>query len=112
MAKTTRGFTEGHRYRYDLGKCSYAEGWAQFDTAQDASYYGRWVNPTRMTLFCYVEGDTTMVECESEAEFAKAVREASDWHARNDGVPGRIDAGFTPGMRERFERLGLGDLLH
>ena len=27
---------------YEFGLCSYEKGWAQVDTAQDASYFGTW----------------------------------------------------------------------
>ena len=37
--KITREFCPGDRYLYDFGLCSYKKGWAQVDTAQDASYF-------------------------------------------------------------------------
>lgn len=40
--KTIRTFAPGERYDFDFGECSYANGWAQIDTRQDASYYGTW----------------------------------------------------------------------
>lgn len=42
-----REFCPTDRYVYDFGKCSYAKGWAQVDTRQDASYYGTWDEPDR-----------------------------------------------------------------
>ena len=44
--KITREFCPGDRYVYDFGLCTYEKGWAQVDTAQDASYFGTWANPT------------------------------------------------------------------
>ncbi len=38
--KITREFAPADRYTYDFGLCSYENGWAQVDTAQDASYFG------------------------------------------------------------------------
>ena len=58
--KITREFCPGDRYVYDFGLCSYENGWAQVDTAQDASYFGTWANPTRLMIFSYCEGDTTL----------------------------------------------------
>ena len=49
--KITREFGPGDRYVYDFGLCSYENGWAQVDTAQDASYFGTWANPTRLMIF-------------------------------------------------------------
>ena len=37
--KITREFAPADRYVYDFGLCSYEKGWAQVDTAQDASYF-------------------------------------------------------------------------
>lgn len=34
--KMVRGFKPSDRYAYDYGVCSYANGWAQLDTRQDA----------------------------------------------------------------------------
>ena len=68
--KITREFAPADRYLYDFGLCSYANGWAQVDTAQDASYFGTWANPTRLLIFNYCEGDTTLHEAETPEEFA------------------------------------------
>ena len=48
--KITRDFCPGNRYAYDFGLCSYEKGWAQVDAAQDASFFGTWANPARLTL--------------------------------------------------------------
>ena len=37
--KITREFCPADRYTYDFGLRSYEKGWAQVDTAQDASYF-------------------------------------------------------------------------
>ena len=39
--KTTTDFRPlSDRYEFDCGPCSYANGFAQVDTQQDAPYYG------------------------------------------------------------------------
>ena len=35
---------EGDRYQFDFNLCSGARGWTQFDTDQDAWYFGIWVH--------------------------------------------------------------------
>ncbi len=103
----------GDRYRYDWGRCSYANGWAQIDTRQDASYYGTWTNPERREIFNYCEGDLCLTRCDTDEEYIAAVRETADWNRERDYWLG-IDPG-NPGNtcdRAAFERLGLGDLLH
>jgi len=110
--KVTSEFCPGVRYAYDFGLCSYADGWAQVDTAQDASYFGTWANPTRLMIFSYCEGDTTLKEAVSSEEFSAGLREFDAWNRANGYGPARIDPGFDPVMRAAFEGLGLADLLH
>ena len=110
--KRTTEFAPGDRYIYDFKLCTSKSGWAQLDTRQDAPYYGNWVNPTKRCTFSYCEGDTTLVECESDEEFAAHVREMVDWHTKNDRQPARIDGMCNPDIIAAFERLGLSDILH
>jgi hypothetical protein len=55
--KIIRSFEPGDRYRYDFNLCSCARGWAQVDTAQDASWFGTWGSPTERTILNFAEGD-------------------------------------------------------
>ena len=110
--KITREFAPADRYLYDFGLCSYANDWAQVDTAQDASYFGTWANPTRLLIFTYCEGDTTLKEAESPEEFAAELRAIDEWNIRAGHGPARIDPGYDPAMKADFERLGLADMLH
>jgi len=110
--KITREFCPGDRYIYDFALCSYEKGWAQVDTAQDASYFGTWANPTRLMIFSYCEGDTTLKEAASPEEFAVELREIDTWNRANGYCPARIDPGFDPAMKAAFVVLGLIDLLH
>ena len=110
--KITREFCPGDRYVYDFGLCSYSNGWAQVDTAQDASYFGTWANPARLVILNYCEGDTTVKEAASPEEFAAELREIDVWNRANGYGPARIDPRFNPAMKAAFEWLGLVDLLH
>ena len=113
MPKRTTGFAMSDRYNFDLGMCSAKNGWAQYDSRQDASYFGNWVNPRERRWFSYCEGDTTLVECSDDEDFVKYVRETHAWYVERDGdfKPG-IDPGSNEGLKAEFIRLGLGDLLH
>jgi len=104
-------FCPADRYVYDFGACSYSKGWAQVDTTQDASYYGTWTNPERREIFTYCEGDTTLTRCDTDAEYAEAVRATAAWNKASGYWKG-IDPGLGEEMRERFVALGLADLLH
>ena len=85
--KITREFAPGDRYLYDFGLCSYENGWAQIDAAQDASYFGTWANPAELVIFSYCEGDTTLQEAETPEEFATALHAIDVWN---------INAGYAP----------------
>jgi len=104
-------FAPADRYTYDFGACTYARGWAQIDTRQDASYYGTWTNPTTREIFTYCEGDTTLVRCADDTEYVAEVRAVADWN-KGAGYWLGIDPGSGDDMRQRFVALGLGDLLH
>ena len=110
--KFTREFAPADRYLYDFGLCSYENGWAQCDTALDASYFRTWTNPARLMIFSYCEGDTTLKEAVSPEEFAAELREIDAWNQANGYGPARIDPGFDPAMKAAFELTGLGDMLH
>ncbi len=123
--KTTNSFDDDMdrcRYTYDNGECSISNGFAQVDTRQDASYYGTWANPRTFTIVCYCEGDVSRQVAENAEEFVAAMRELKRW-ACGDDTPGAtglgwaksrfgIDPGFDEPLKQAFEEIGLGDLLH
>lgn len=115
--KTVRNFEpDGVRYSFDCGSCSYANGWAQIDTSNDASYYGNWTNPSTLQIASYCEGDVTLETAETEEEYVAAIRAKVEWHKGNDSWLG-IDPGWPESdtcktLTERFTSLGLADLLH
>lgn len=100
--------THENRYAFDFGDCSTAKGYAQFDTRQDAHYYGNWVNPTTFRLVSYAEGDVTVTVCDDAAEFVAQVR---TWVADPAHDFRGIDPGLSDSLRAAFVALGLGDLL-
>jgi hypothetical protein len=110
--KITREFCPADRYVYDFGLCSYEKGWAQVDTAQDASYFGTWANPAGLMIFNYCEGDTILKEAASPEEFTAELREIDAWNRAQSYGPARIDLGYDPAMKAAFEVSGLTDMLH
>lgn len=54
------------RYTFD-GLCDRSTGWAQYDTEQDASYFGVWVHIEERRILTYAEGDITLVSCRDDA---------------------------------------------
>lgn len=54
------------RYVFDGGVCS---DWEQYDTDQDASYFGVWVRIATRETVTYAEGDITHVTAPTEEAF-------------------------------------------
>ena len=59
----------GDRYRFDFNVCTPEKGWMQFDTDQDAHYFGVWINQEKRMTVTYCEGDLIIVECPSAIHF-------------------------------------------
>ena len=111
--KTETGFNPmTDRYEFDFKLCTPSKGWAQVDTSQDAGYFGTWANPEKLEIVNYCEGDITLRTAESGAEFAQALRELKAWNEERGYGFGGIDCAMVESIKEDFEELGLGDLLH
>lgn len=52
---------DGDRYAFDAALLK--QGWTQYDTEQDAWYFGVWVHLEEMMIFTYCEGDLILVKC-------------------------------------------------
>jgi len=52
--------TPDSRYFFDGGECA---TWTQYDTSQDAWYFGVWVDVETRTILTYAEGDVSRVVC-------------------------------------------------
>jgi hypothetical protein len=63
------------RYRFDLNDCRYDKGWVQFDTTQDAWYFGVWVNKDKRQIITYAEGDVTKVTCPTDESYNKEIED-------------------------------------
>lgn len=58
------GGPERSRYRFDS-----KPGWVQYDTSQDAWYFGVWVNQSERKILTYAEGDVSVVTCPTVDQF-------------------------------------------
>jgi hypothetical protein len=67
----------GDRYAYDFGPC---RAWIQFDTRQDAIYFGVWVNPDNRQIFTYCEGDRILVTCPTPESFRTELIDAKEFY--------------------------------
>ncbi len=107
-----------YRYKYDCGECSYKNGWAQLDTAQDASYFGTWINPTTRKIKTYCEGDVTVITVDTDAELVAEVQHIHDWNEENgfrlhEKRVIAIDPGFAESpIRTAMIAAGLEKFFH
>ncbi len=76
----TDGFYPGDRYRYDFGPCSSEKGWTQYDTNQDAHYFGIWVHIEKRWIFSYVEGDTYLTKCPTRESFKAELKHMAEYY--------------------------------
>ena len=109
--KKTAEFYPSNRYQYDFGLCSHRNGFAQIDTAQDAEYYGNWINPTQRILFTYMEGECITMEFDTDDEMKSEILELSAWH-NDDGGKFKIDGMCNDEIINKFTDIGLSHLLH
>ncbi len=61
--RVIREFFPADRYLFDFKYCMSSDGWKQFDTDQDASYFGVWVHIENRWTVTYCEGDLIIVTC-------------------------------------------------
>lgn len=62
------------RYIVDFAPDFATEGWQQFDTNQDAWYFGVWVNPKKWMTLSYAEGDWSLVECPTVEQYLDEIK--------------------------------------
>ena len=79
--KTIEHFIDGNRYLFDFGPGFRAftgvekkDGWAQYDTTQDAWYFGVWVNISHRIILTYAEGDVIINRFEDDAELGDELK--------------------------------------
>lgn len=75
-----RFFCGRERYTYDFGPCGPNSGWRQFDTDQDASYFGIWVHEGKRQILTFAEGDETLVTAPTAEIFRAELAALADFH--------------------------------
>ncbi len=68
------------RYHFDFKECTLKNGWLQYDTDQDACYFGIWIHPGKMEIVTYAEGDITIVKCKDKESFKAEINEMNDFY--------------------------------
>jgi len=72
----TRALAED-RYYWDSGPCA---GWTRYDTDQDASYFGVWVDIEGRRILTYAEGDLSLVECPTEETYKAELASMAEFY--------------------------------
>ncbi len=68
------------RYAYDLKLCPASDGWKQYDTEQDAPYFGVWVHEQRREIVTFAEGDESRVTCPTAASFRAQLASMAEFY--------------------------------
>lgn len=71
---------DGDRYHFDFVLCTPAKGWQQYDTDQDAWYFGVWVNREERKTLCFAEGDITITTSPTEEIFEAELAAMAEFH--------------------------------
>ena len=61
------------RYKIDFAESFSVEEWEQYDTSQDAPYFGVWVNKVTMQILTYCEGDWELTDCPDAKHFNREI---------------------------------------
>lgn len=81
---------DSQRYLVDFAEDFTAEHWQQYDTDQDAWYFGVWVNPHSLRILTYCEGDWSLVSCLDNELYNAEIASMNEFYGE-----GRIAAVIT-----------------
>ena len=74
------GNHQGDRYFFDTRVCTVAEGWKQYDTVQDAWYFGTWVHVEARQILCFAEGDLSLTVCPTQESFKAELAKMAEFY--------------------------------
>jgi hypothetical protein len=94
------GFHHSERYHWDFDVCTKEKGWKQYDTKQDAWYFGIWVHPEKRLIFTYAEGDTTLVKCPTEESYHAELKNMAEFYG--PPPPAFVTYDLPSGKRTEF----------
>lgn len=77
--RTRRAFLfHADRYLFDFNLDT--DEWEQFDTENDASYFGIWLNKSKLRIVEYVEGDLFFTQCDDAAGYDAEIAALCAFH--------------------------------
>lgn len=94
-------FSADDRYLVDFAPDFAASGWMQFDTDQDAHYFGAWVNPRRRLTLSYAEGDWALMRCLNRSTYNAEVDRWCEFYGEGQVATVIDDDGVTIVRQDR-----------
>lgn len=94
------------RYIFDFKLCTTEEGWRQYDTSQDAHYFGVWVNPQERLILTYAEGGISLVNCGDAESFKAELAHMAEFYG--DPPPAFIAIGSDGAVAEFYDERPTG----
>jgi hypothetical protein len=89
------------RYKVEAKIAKRSDGWRQYDTDQDASYFGVWVNVEMMAVLCFAEGDLDLTLDATRKDFAESLKALGEFHG--EPPPAFIAISDTGEVTEYFD---------
>ena len=95
-----RSFHSTERYRFDFKLCTKEKGWKQYDTSQDAWYFGVWVHPKMRVILTYAEGDITVTKCPTEESYHDELKYMAEFYG--SPPPAFVAIDYPSGKRTEY----------
>lgn len=96
------------RYMVDFSEDFQLEGWEQYDTDQDAHYFGVWINKSCLCTLTYCEGDWTYVSCIGKEDFNREIRAMNDFYGEGRIAMTIDQDGTSTEYRQNREQFLIG----
>ena len=96
-------FLSSERYVVDFAEDFKSDGWQQYDTEQDAWYFGVWVNPGRRMILSYAEGDWTLLVFEDYLAYNQQIIKMNQFYEEGFEFKTIDSDGITVFRQDRSE---------
>lgn len=83
---TYRVFCPSDRCIIDFADNRKFDGWEQYNTNQDASYFGVWINLLKRQTLTYCEGDWSLVFCEDDEHYNREICSMNEFYDKEQIV--------------------------
>lgn len=101
--KIYRWFADSERYYIDFADDYKEHGLIQYNTNQDAPYFGVWISPTKMLTLTYCEGDWTLVQCSDPISFNSEVDSIVEFYEEAPGFVSVDNQTITEHYQQKAE---------